>query len=90
MIVQPSRIEVPDRIRKRLDELEKRLGGELQARMRVCAAMNKSERTFHNWIQKGIPTANDTVAFALACGFSEDEAWEMAREHFSIAAQLPA
>jgi hypothetical protein len=45
-------------------------------------AIDKSERTLLLWVQKGAPSAEDTVKLALACGFDEREAWEIARECF--------
>jgi hypothetical protein len=77
------------RLRERVRKMERELG-KVQARTKLCQSIDKSERTLLLWLQKGVPTANDAVSLALACGCSEGEAWELARDSFPLGAKRTA
>lgn len=78
-----------DRLRLLVAKLEQEMG-RVQARTMLCRSLGKSERTLLSWLQKGVPTANDAVALALACKCNEQEAWGIARACFPIVAKESA
>lgn len=48
----------------------------------LCAAVSKSPVTVDRWLRDGLPTAHDAYLVALACGCTQEEALDLAKDSF--------
>jgi hypothetical protein len=82
----PCILQGMKRLKERVTQFEKEVG-RIEARTRLCRAIERSERTLLSWLQNGVPSANEAVSLALACGCNEGEAWDLARDCFPLKAK---
>lgn len=72
-----------DYMSKRLEELVQVYlikNGQGDAMASLASMTGKSEETIRRWIRDGFPNATGRYKLALACGCSEEEALEIAKE----------
>jgi hypothetical protein len=66
------------RLRKIIETLTVEKGP--AAKVELCQAVDRSERTLDRWLKDGVPTAHDAYRLALACGRTKEEALAIAAE----------
>lgn len=50
------------------------------AKAQLAVSLKRHQATIERWIRDGVPSAEDAYSLALACGCSEEDALELAKE----------
>jgi hypothetical protein len=68
------------RLEQRIQDFMIVNGGEVEGGKVLSQKLGIDFRTFQRWKQKGVPSEHKCYRLALACGFSKEEALEIAKE----------